>query len=78
MIEYEIIHVWKELDLYMFCFWHPCYVCIDGEPQRVLCSAPMGIEKCLVIVDIKGVGYKNMDLKGMLLGLQVLQVTTIP
>ncbi|MCO5609723.1 hypothetical protein L7F22_063955 [Adiantum nelumboides] len=41
--------------------------------DKIIASAPAGIEKYVTIVDLEGLGYKNMDFKSLATGLQLLQ-----
>ncbi|KAI5076631.1 hypothetical protein GOP47_0009110 [Adiantum capillus-veneris] len=41
--------------------------------DKTIASAPAGVEKYTVIVDLEGIGYKNMDVKSLLSSLQLGQ-----
>ncbi|KAI5076630.1 hypothetical protein GOP47_0008695 [Adiantum capillus-veneris] len=41
--------------------------------DKIIASAPVGVEKHVVIVDLEGIGYKNMDVKSFLSSAQIFQ-----
>ncbi|KAI5055459.1 hypothetical protein GOP47_0028980 [Adiantum capillus-veneris] len=41
--------------------------------DKSIASAPAGVEKIIVIVDLKHLGYKNVDVKGYIAAFQLLQ-----
>lgn len=41
--------------------------------DKTLASAPLGVEKMVVIIDLKHLSYNNIDIKGFIAGFQILQ-----
>lgn len=41
--------------------------------EKTIASAPAGVEKYGVVVDLEGLRYKNMDIRSLISGLQLLQ-----
>ncbi|KAI5076634.1 hypothetical protein GOP47_0008699 [Adiantum capillus-veneris] len=41
--------------------------------DKAVANAPAGVEKLIVIVDLEGLGYRNLDFKSLVSGLQLVQ-----